>query len=194
MNKALNTALLVACLADRAAMCVIENLLRKGANPLGSVTDYGGYKNNLYSVIIGYIFDGERCEERLPYITELFLKYGMEVSRPELPYDDIDRINPMWLLALNDSAGNDYYLKSLKLILDSGIDAYSAYTCWNHAYENLVFYPDLENEYDFECICKDLRTIFLIASYPHILNSDEELKKIIGLSENDYDLMKFRQW
>jgi hypothetical protein len=36
--------------------------------------------------------------------------------------------------------------------------------------------------------------LILIASYDHVLNNDEDLRRIIGVSYNTYDIHNFKNW
>ena len=187
--KKINLELLDACTMEKVDLSYIEELLKQGAQPLGAVCDSYGI-NNLYDAVVEHYLSGE--EEIFVDITELFLKYGMDISKPEIPYDCNDVINPLWNFAFFST---EVGLKALKLLLDRGLDAESAGECWSHElldWEIMEFY--LEEERDYEFFYKMLRKIILIASYPHIIINDTNLQKEIWFSENDYDYTKFRNW
>ena len=84
-------------------------------------------------------------------------------------------------------------LKTLHLLLDYGLGVDAASECWNHIlfdYYNCWGY--LENALCYEMLYDSIRKIMLIASYPHILQNDEALQKVIWSECNTYDPESFR--
>ena len=183
-NPELNQMLLDECVYEKPNYQKIEELLKSGAHPLGRVV----YCNTLvYCDIV------DRCEgKELPKITELFLKYGMDVSKPDIAYKECDETNPLWMFAFYS---DEYTLQTLRLLLDHGLDADSAEECWGHIlfdYYNCWGY--LEDAFCYEMLYDAIRKIMLIASYPHVLQNDKALQKVIWLEYNNYDLKAFRNW
>lgn len=195
MNKQeLNKKLLEACTSENVDLIYIEELLKSGANPLGCVEDWGD--NNLYDVVLYHFLDMANHEEAddsdFLKITDLFIKYGMDISKPEVPYDGENVINPLWSFAFYDT---ETAMQSLKLLLDNGLDAESAGLCWSHDLIDLGFANyKFEDEIECQRAIKTFRKVMLIASYHHIIDADENLKKEIWFDENNYDITKFRDW
>ncbi len=192
-NADLNMQLYNACIEKTPNYSLIEDLLKKGAKPLGKVT-ICGYDNNLYDEVVSGIFDNDETPEAFYVIAELFLKYGMDISKPEIPYDDENVLDPLWTFAF---PSNEVVLKTLKLMLDNGLNFENAGQCWGHAIFDLVNLGcDLSNDIEKEFYYDYIRKLMLIASYPHILDNDEDLREEIwyGYEFNNYDLLKFRKW
>ena len=87
----LNKELLDAVTADNVNLTQIENLVKLGADPLGSSDE-----NDPNEHILGEIF-GEaalNCKQskRLPKIVQLFIDYGMNIESRHIPDDDDDNI------------------------------------------------------------------------------------------------------
>ncbi len=188
----LNEELLNACRAATIDYDLVESLLKQGAKPLGKVTDWG-YENNLYDEFIDDMFCNDEAGEDFYKITELFLKYGMDISKPSLPYDGDNVQNPLWSFAFYSE--NDVVIRTLKLLLDNGLSADDAGECWGHAIFDFVNVGvSLENDFEYEMYFEYIRKLMLIASYPHVLDADKSLQDEIWLKYNDYDVTKFRNW
>ena len=93
---------------------------------------------------------------------------------------------------------NETILRTLKRLLDHGLDADSAAECWSHALMDCVFlmcgFGDLSKKSVRKELIWTLKMVMLIASYEHILSADDELRRWIGFKHNDYDLLRFREW
>lgn len=190
----LNNKLLEACTTEKVDLNYIEELLKLGANPLGRVEDHGD--NNLYDVVLYHFLDKANYEKAddsdFFKMTDLFIKYGMDISNPEVPYDDSNVINPLWSFAFYDT---ETAMQVLKLLLDNGLDVESAGLCWSHELTDLGLPGfELEEDYDYQMAIETFRKVMLIASYPHIIDADEYLQKEIWFNENKYDITKFRNW
>ncbi|MCR5575413.1 MAG: hypothetical protein K6F56_00200 [Oscillospiraceae bacterium] len=193
--KEINQQLLIACteeLSGRYKYERIESLLKQGAEPMGIIKGEYDELNNLYGEVVEYhslyYFEYDRLFE----ITKLFCRYGMDISKPSIPYDNANILNPVWsfTILMDDGA-----LPILKYLLDRGLDIESARACWYHAVEYWFFgNGEMEREDRRKQVLSDLRKIMLIASYPHILENDEFLQETIWLPDNSYDVKKFRDW
>ncbi|MBR0414654.1 MAG: hypothetical protein IJI67_06260 [Clostridia bacterium] len=171
----------------------VENLLQQGAEPLGKV-QYHRVVNNLYDSVLDVMLCEDVCPEDFVKLTALFLRYGMDIAKPSIPYDGDNIINPLWSLAF---VKGEAFLKVLKLLLDNGLSAEDASCCWNHAVCDLVqFGFVLDNEYAYECLYDCIKKLMLIASYEHILIENKDLQEEIwyNYAQNQYDLKKFRNW
>ncbi len=193
--KELNQKLLEACIADKVDLLYVEQLLKNGANPLGCVIDDRGDEDNLYHVLIFHYLDLTRDEEddsAFFHLTELFLKYGMDLTKPELSYDGIEILNPMWSYAFYSS---ETALKTLQLLLDHGLDADSVGHCWCHDLTDLGLPRyDINDAFVNSWAAHSFQRLMLIASYPHIISVDDNLKREIWYDENNYDITSFREW
>ncbi len=200
--KLLNQELMNECIKDEPDLLRIEELLKLGANPLGFVSDGSDY-DNLYTLLIGHFthvahekYNDKDCDKKyddsiFAKITELFLKYGMDIQNPEKPYDHEEILHPLWKFSFYDS---ETAFQSLKLLLDSGLDADSAGHCWSHDLTDLsIARFEIDDEEDPFFVI-DFKRLMLFASYPHIINNDPYLQKEIWYNENNYDLTNFRRW
>ena len=191
-NPELNQNLLDECLEEQPNYQRIEVLLKEGANPLGTVQSAENCKDIVFCNIVDQYIDFNFDSEAFPKITELFLKSGMDISAPEVAYEDCGESNPLWMFAFYSG---EYALQTLRLLLDYGLDADSAQECWDHIlfdYYNCWGY--LEDAFCYEMLYDAIRKIMLIASYPHVLQNDKALQKVIWLEYNTYDPTAFRNW
>ena len=187
----LNSKLLSACTDQFNGYDTIRNLLAEGAEPLGSVkTDYGE-DDNLYGAIVDY-YSTEEDYSVLYEVTKLFCQHGMDLTKPAIPYDDANILNPVWYYTI---LMNDGVLPILKYLLDNGLDIGSAHTCWYHAVEYWFFADgSMGSDRSRAQVLSDLKKILLIASYPYVLDNDDYLREIVWLDQNDYDITKLRDW
>ena len=191
----LNDQLLAACTSDRIDYQQIEKWLQEGAKPLGKTRAPYGHDENLFSLVIDHYlninYEIGDCNTDFFKITELFLRYGMDFAHPEIPYAE-DCSNPLWSFAFFHGKMS---LRVLKLLLDHGLDAESAMIYWWHDYfDSLLAEIEFRDEEDFKWLFELICKLLLIASYPHILSEDKTLQEVIWLSENAYDLNRFRNW
>lgn len=192
-EAALNSSLYSECMRETPDFAVIEDLLRHGADPLGA-TETSGW--GLLEHVYGEISAESQLSNsiHLPQITELFLKYGMDVDHPKIPYDDDNSINPMWQFAF---AMNENSVYALKMLLDHGLSADAAGEMWGHAFFDVINLscgdPCHDEFWNYECTWL-VKMTMLCASYEHVLNEDEDLRKLIDCDSNNYDLQKFREW
>ena len=201
MQKELNARLLAVCTADVVDYELAEELLKQGAEPMGEVFEPGTIKpDNLYACVVSELFDTTDTPEDFYRITALFLRYGMDVSKPAVPYGFIqvnndyydDVLHPLWFFAF---LGNETVKRTLKLLLDHGLKAEDASECWGHAVDDFVnIQGDLSDPWVYQEYEDYIRKIMLIASYPHIVNEDECLRREIWYDYNSYELEKFRNW
>ena len=195
-KEELNQRLLEVCLADPVDYELAEELLKHGAEPLGRIVDKWG-EYILYTEIVNYHFDipfrsQEKHKEAVFRITELFLRYGMDISEPAIAYDDDNALHPLsQFIGFNQEPG----YRTLKLLLDHGLSAEDVAEDWALEVSDFAHVGGALNDPDvYEEFCEFIPTVMLIASYPHVLNEDEGLKRLIWYDYNDYDLMKFRKW
>lgn len=184
-----NRQLLEACEMRIVNLKAVESLLKKGADPLGTTNpDY--IDKHLYSDIVCTL--GDFNSKYLPKVTELFLKYGMNIDRPRVPYDDRTD-NPLWVFAF--FSGHNV-ARTLKTLLDHGLSAKSTSVFWNHEIGDLidVYYDDIHEEFMYNRCMWTIKKLMLLASYDHILKNDEQLRRFIGYDYNSYDIKHFRNW
>ena len=189
----LNQRLLEVCITDPVDYESAEELLKQGAEPLGKVIDAYGEEGNLYTEIVSELFDNDRTRKDFYSITALFLRYGMDISKPAVPYDNgvAEIIIPLWYFAF---FSNETVFQTLMLLLDNGLSPDDAAECWSHALFDFSLGESLDDPFVHNELYDYCKKVMLIASYPNILQNDEDLKRIIWYDKNDYDLIKFRQW
>ncbi len=189
----LNKKLYEECSKEVLDRVVIEALLKQGADPLGATAVSGwGLLDHIYGELVGDSQDSKSVN--LPSITELFLKYGMDVEKPRVPYDGDNSLHPMWEFAF---VMNENAIYALKMLLDNGLSADGAAEMYDHSLSDMI---DLEcgnpNDggfWEYECTWT-MKMIMLCASYDHIINTSENFCELICCHRNNYDLHKFRQW
>lgn len=190
----LNMQLLEICRAETINYEKVEDLLRQGAEPLGYIVESDGWPDNLYSVVQEHLYRGCDTGEDFYSITELFLRYGMDIGKPAVPYDREWVLNP---ISSYLGVKNDCMLRTMRLLLDHGLRAEDAAEGWGTQIEDLLnmFWnfsdPQLQLEYpDY------VRLLMLTAAYPHILEKDEWLRKDIWYEHNRgrCELKRFREW
>ena len=116
---ALNKKLYEECSKEVLDCAAIESLLMQGADPLGATAVSGwGLLDHVYGEIVCDSQDSSSVN--LPKITELFLKYGMNISSPRIPYDNVNSVNPLWDFSF---VPNGNSIIALKMLLDNGLDA-----------------------------------------------------------------------
>ena len=189
----LNQELYKECTKDTLDFAAIECLLKQGADPNGPCDGSGwDVLDHLYGELI--CFSQDNISIYLPEITELFLKYGMDLDHPRIPYDGENSLNPMWNLAF---ITNENTIIALKMLLDYGISAESFGQFWGHAMTDFVHIecgdPENDEFWNYQCTWT-LKMLMLGASYDHILNNDEDIKEFICCDLNDYDIHSFRDW
>lgn len=189
----LNNKLYEECLKDPLDCARIEELLEHGADPLGAMAVSGwDLLEHVYGEVVYGLYDS--FGKNLPRITELFLKHGMDIDHPRIPYDEAVSINPMWGFTCIMS---ENVVHASKLLLDRGMSVESAQQMWDHTIMDLIHIdcgdPN-EDEFWREYCTWTMKMLMLCASYDHIIEHDEYLRDWIGFSYNSYDLHKFRNW
>ena len=188
----LNNKLYTECSKKTLDCDAIEILLKKGADPLGATAVSGwGLLEHVYDELVRDSQDSKSIN--LPKITELFLKYGMDVAKPKVPYDGDNSLHPMWSFSF---IPNENAIVALKMLLDNGLDADSAGEFWGHSmFDQINVHRENPNDTEYtEWFVWTFKMLMLIASYDHILDNDDSLREFIGCGYNDYNAHKFREW
>ncbi len=181
------------CAKEHIDFVAVENLLKQGADPLGGTELFGwDLLNHVYYEIVCDSQDSESAN--LPQITELFLKYGMNIDTPKIPYDEDNSLNPLWGYTF---IANKNAIYALKMLLDYGLSAASFAEFWGHSMTDYFHIDcgDPQNDDFWNCDCTwTFKMLLLGASYDHILNDDEYLREFICCDYNTYDIHNFRNW
>lgn len=187
----LNLRLLEACRADSVDYSELESLLQQGAEPLGYIEEQG-WPDNLYaSVIENLSWNADRNGD-LFRITQLLLRYGMDISKPTIPYDNDEILNPIYHFC---GMMRGSMMETLRLLLDHGLSAEDARWGWGQQLEDFLNVSDSLDDVDVQAeLPHYVRKLMLTASYPHVLEQDEALRFNIWLDRNRYDLSRFREW
>ena len=184
----LNQQLSEECMKQMPNFEKIEDLLKQGADPLGVTMD----EECVYSQIIACREDWGHSY--LPQMTRLFLQYGMDIDNPRVPFDMKDRCNPFEYFALGV---DDNIIESIALLLDSGVSVESAENFWNTGICDLIYCDSAIPQEDEECnerYTNLMKGIMFCASYKHIIDGDDEIRKTIDFEKNNFDTSKFRNW
>lgn len=171
----------------------VEELLKQGADPLGGTELYGwSLLDHVYGELVSDSQDSDSID--LPQITECFLRYGMNIDRPKIPYDGNNSINPLWMFTF---VTNENSIIALKLLLDYGLSEESFGEFWGHSMTDFFHIEcgDPQNDEFWNNACTwTFKMLLLGASYDHILQTDESLREFICCDLNSYDVHKFRDW
>ena len=182
-----NTELLTVLTTEPIDYTAAEKLLNSGARANGAVLCKKGVTHNLYWVVL------DTCwyeDENLYKITELLLRYGLDIEHPDIPYDDKEEPHP--LSACIAYLEGEYALQTLKALLEKGLGPYQASFCWRvlltYLHEGYFGASNEKMKIDFA------QKILLIASFPNILDRDRRLRAAIWYDQNQYDTTRFREW
>ena len=192
-EKELNKKLYDECQKKHIDFRAVEELLKQGADPLGGTDECGwGLLEHIYGELVA---DSQLNDSvYLPKITELFLKYGMDVENPRIPYDNENSIAPMWDFAF---VTNENAILALKMLLDHGLSAEGFARFWDHSMSDFFHVacgdPQNDDFWNYECVWA-FKMLLLGASYDHVLNADEGLREFICCDHNKYDVHNFRDW
>ncbi len=189
----LNIALKEECNKEKVDFARVEELLKQGADPLGGTAICGwDLLEHVYGEIV--LDSKENNSINLPKVTELFLKYGMNVDAPKIPYDGDYSLHPLWLFTF---VTNENSIVALKMLLDRGLSAGGFTEFWDHAMTNFILIEcgDPENEafWNKKCIWT-LKMLLLGATYDHIFEVDAGIREFICCSFNANDVHIFRNW
>lgn len=186
----LNKKLYEECSKDILDTAVIEDLLKSGADPLGGTAIYGwDILNHIYGELV---MDSQNNKSiNLPKITELFLKYGMDVEKPRIPYDGNNSCDPLWDYSF---IANENAIVALKMLLDHGLSADAFAVFWDHSmfdYCNVECGDPQNDEFwNYDCTWT-LKMMLLGASYDHILHNDKGLFEFLCCDINAYNINRF---
>ena len=194
----LNKELLAECIKETVDFAKVEELLKKGADPLGGTAICGwDILDHIYGEIIIKVFlDHSRDSDfvNLPGITEVFLKHGMNIDAPRIPYSYRESMNPLWHFTF---VTNENGLSALKMLLDHGLSADSFAEFWDHSmtsfFNNDWGDPQNDKLFNQECV-RTFRMLLFGASYDHIIENDEDLAEFICCDYNTNDVHIFRDW
>lgn len=189
----LNKKLLEECSKNDIDFSRVEELLKQGADPLGGTAICGwGLLEHIYGELVGDSQDSNSIN--LPRITELFLKYGMDVDKPKVPYDDDNSLNPLWEFSF---VANENAIIALKMLLDHGLSADSFAEFWGHSMVDFFHIecgdPENDEFWNKECIWS-FKMLLLGATYDHIFNDDDGISDFICCPFNTNDIHMFRNW
>ena len=190
----LNRQLYEECVKEHPDWNIAELLLQQGADPLGATAVSGwGLLEHVYNELA---FESQFSKSvNLPRITELFLKYKMDVENPKVPYDDENSLHPLWTFAflMNENA-----IIALKMLLDYNLSNDGIAEMWDHILKSLYHLESgdpNEDEWNYEYTWM-MKVLMLCISYDHILKADTQYyEEWLGCDYNaPYDLHKFRNW
>lgn len=188
---ALNQELLEA--AKRCDLIRVEELLRQGADPLGSF-DVNHQNEHILGELFCFSADDEKLADRMPTLLRLFFAHRMDIAAGNIPGDEEDYINPLWDLAF---VSNESGLKILQVLLEHGLDCLSAENLVEHIFVDMEICDgcNVDDKWWVERWSCSLKMVMLVASYPHILENSTYIADCISLAENDAArLSVFRNW
>ncbi len=142
-NEDINSRLFDACVAENVDIRLIEELLRKGADPLATFNKYD-------DIVLEQLFclasDDEMpfLDSRVPELVKLFIRYGMDINKiPDLGEDDA--VTPLWSMAVWCTPNA---IKTLNMLLDSGLKALELDQFISHFVDDAAYISgDIEDDY-----------------------------------------------
>ncbi len=188
----LNKLLYDECIKKELNFDKINELISKGANPLGFCKEYEGivYDGIIYSLI-------DDNYQNLFKITKCFLENGMKIENASLveSYGE-EVVNPLWSLAFKcDRDG----LKTLELLLDNNLDIESVNILVDHIYTDYIFLED-----DFKAVKNNkeyyldfsiaMKMIMLCASYYYVIENSKFIRDMVEIENNNYDISNFKNY
>ncbi len=188
----LNKKLYEECSKDNIDFNVVEDLLNQGADSLGATAAYGwDLLEHIYSELVFASQDWDNAN--LPEITRIFLKHGMNVDNSRIPYDNDNSLHPLWMFSFT---ANKNSIHALRMLLDAGLDSKCTEKFITHSIDDQInVHQDNPNDPEYrDWFIWTMKMIMLIASYDHIIDNDEDLRRFIGIEYNNYDLQRFRKW
>lgn len=171
----------------------VEELLRQGADPLGS-PDVNDQDGCILSELFCSSVDDEKIADMMPELLRLFFAHGMDIAARNIPGDDENNINPLWDLAFVSTGSG---LKILQVLLEHGLDCLSAEILVEHIFIDMELCDgcNVDDEWWRESWSCSLKMVMLAASYPHILENSTYIADCISLAENDAArISSFRDW
>ena len=187
----LNRELLTA--AEKHEFDIIEELLKLGADPLGS-SDENDPDEHILGELFCYASDDLVLAEALPQMLERFFAYGMDIKSRNIPAGDGDNINPLWSLAFCQRTNG---LNILKVMLDHNLDTVSAEELVEHIFVDMDKCDgcEIEDERFLDITICALKMVMLTASYSHIIYASKYIRECIELESNhEENLYGFRDW
>lgn len=189
----LNKKLKEECSKDSIDFARVEELLKRGADPLGGTAVCGwDLLEHIYGEIVAESQDSDSVN--LPRLTELFLKYGMNVDSPRVPYDGDNSLNPLWDFTF---VSNENSIVALRMLLDHGLSANSFAEFWDHSMTDFFHIecgdPENDEFWNKQCVWT-LKMLLLGATYDHVYEGDEGIGEFICRSFNTNDIHIFRNW
>lgn len=189
----LNKQLYEECSKDVIDFARVEGLLKQGADPLGG-TEICGWDllEHIYGELVYYSEFSNSVN--IPKLTELFLKYGMNIEAPRIPYDGDFSLNPLWdfIFSVNENTA-----AALKLLLDHGLTASSFAEFWDNAISDFFHLecgdPQKDEYWRKKCVWT-FKMLLLGASYDHIFENDEGIGEFICCANNTNDVHIFRDY
>ncbi len=189
----LNKKLLEECSKESIDFVAVEELLKQGADPLGG-TAIGGWDllNHIYGELVGDSQENDSIN--LPRITELFLKYGMDIDNPRVPYDYDNSLHPLWFYSF---VPNENSIIALKMLLEHGLSASSFAEFWSHSMTDFIHIecgdPENDDFWNNECVWT-FKMLLLGATYDHVFYDDDGIGEFVCCDCNTSDIHIFRNW
>ena len=181
----LNRLLFLASTAPEPDLKAVESLLKPGADPLGPYNSFGGC--TLEELFV--ISQESECAVVLPALTELFLRYGMDVDSSEKA-----------VLHSLTWVRNEYGVQTLRLLMDAGLSAGEAEAFAVDLIEGILqteageYDPALDADWRESIGCA-VRMILLLASYERVFTGSRYIRKLMHAEEEGFAAIeRFRDW
>ena len=196
-NTELNNELYEACTAENADFSLIEDLLVRGADPLGPTNEWlDPTLGELFCVASANMEDHlAYLDARVPELVRLFVKHGMDINmRPDIPEDDY--ASPLWDLAFWCTPNA---IKTLHILLESGLKTPELEEFVSHFIMEAAYIDgDIHSEEHLDYLICGLKMIMLSASYEEILSSSAYLREVIAADNTETNnkeiLYRFRDY
>ncbi len=181
----LNRLLFLASTVPHPDLEAVESLLKLGADPLGPYNSFNGC--TLEELFVNSQEDGSSKD--LPDLTELFLRYGMDVDSSEKAV-----LHPLtWVR-------NEYGVQTLRLLMDAGLSAKEAEAFAVDLVGNILqreageYDPALDADWRKSIDCA-VKMILLLASYERVFTGSRYIRKLMRAGEEGFPAFeRFRDW
>jgi len=184
----LNNLLFLASTAEDPDLGKVEELLKLGADPLGSYDD-----GNECTLEGAFVNSQERkFSKNLPALIDLFLRYGMDVESSE---DAV--LHPLtWVR-------DEYGIQTLQLLMDSGLsvkaaDAFAIDLIGDILQFEAGLYDMNTSFHDntwHESLDSAVKMVLLLASYERVFEGSEYIRKLMcARKEDGANVSCFRSW
>lgn len=184
----INKKLLDAVTGKEVDLTLVEELLKLGADPLGSTNEENPDEQDILNELFCEMTSNLALSKMLPKIIQLFVDYGLNISH--------NRYNLNLLSELRFNS-NENGLKALKILLDNGVHYKFVENLVKYIFSDMEMCDgcEIDNRGFLSHTIYSLKMVMCAASYPHIVENSEYIRKYVEIEKNNANnLIYFRCW